>query len=102
MINTKEKTTLIVEKIAINGNKRVAFGDKKYPESERIIILRSYGNIVTAPVENASSATPAAVDASTNTPAATPAAMPPGFVISTADMSEIFPLVNKATSVTLK
>jgi hypothetical protein len=28
--------------------------------------------------------------------------MPPGFVISTSDMIEIFPLVNKATSVNLK
>ncbi|MBX9577687.1 MAG: LysM peptidoglycan-binding domain-containing protein [Chthoniobacterales bacterium] len=100
--NAKETTTLIVEKVAMNGNKRVAFGDKKYPASERIIILRSCGNIVAAPAETASAATPAATDASTNAPAATPTAMPPGFVISTSDMSEIFPLVNKAACVTVK
>ncbi len=96
----KETTTLIVDKVAMTTNKRVAFGDKKYPASERIIILRSCGNIVTAPTE-AASAAPATADG-TNAAAATPAAMPPGFVISTSDMSEIFPLVNKAASVTVK
>ena len=85
----------------MNGNKRVAFGDKKYPASERIIILRSCGNIVAAPAGTASTV-PVTADTSTNAPAATPTTMPPGFVISTSDMSEIFPLVNKAASVTVK
>lgn len=99
--NSKGATTLVVDKVAMNANKRVAFGDKKYPASERIIILRSCGNIVTAPSE-AAPATSTAADTSTNTPAATPPAMPPGFVISTSDMSEIFPLINKAASVSVK
>ena len=96
----KETTTLIVDKVAMTANKRVAFGDKKYPASERIIILRSCGNIVAAPTESAPASS--ADNASTNALAAIPPVMPPGFVISTSDMSEIFPLVNKATSVTVK
>ncbi len=98
--NSKETTTVIVDKAAMNGSKRVAFGDKKYPASERVIILRSCGNIVAVPAETAPAAA-AAGDTSTNAPASTPT-MPPGFVISTSDMSEIFPLVNKAASVTVK
>jgi len=95
---TKETATIIVDKVAMNGNKRVAFGDKKYPTSERIIILRSCGNIVAAPAEAPSITTP--TDGSTTATAAP--AMPPGFVLSTSDMSEVFPLVNKAASVTVK
>ena len=98
--NSKETTTLIVDKVAMSGNKRVAFGDKKYPASERIIILRSCGNIVAVPAESAPAAP--ATDASTNPPTSAAPAMPPGFVVSTSDMSEIFPLVNKAASVTVK
>ena len=101
---SKETTTLIVEKIAMAGNKRVAFGDKKYPASERLIILRSCGNIVAAPAEASPGGPVTAVtaDTSTNAAVATPPAMPPGFVVSTSDMSEIFPLVNKAAAVTIK
>jgi len=95
---SKETTTIVVDKAAMNGSKRVAFGDKKYPTCERVIILRSCGNIVTAPAEAASTA-PA--DGTTNTTASTPA-MPPGFVLSTSDMNEVFPLVNKAASVSVK
>lgn len=99
---TKETTTLIVDKVAMSGNKRVAFGDKKYANSERIIILRSCGNIVAASPE-ATSAAPISTDtSSTNSAITPPTAMPPGFVISTSDMSEIFPLVNKAASVNIK
>ena len=89
--SAKEITTVIVDKVAMNGSKRVAFGDKRYAGSERIIILRSCGNIVTAPAETPSTE-----------PGATPAAMPPGFVISLPDMNELFPLVNKAAAVTVK
>lgn len=99
----KETATIIVDKVAMNGNKRVAFGDKKYPTCERVIILRSCGNIVAAPADAATAATPGSAEGSvTNTPTATTPAMPPGFVISISDMSEIFPLVNKAASVTVK
>lgn len=97
--NAKETETLVVDKVAMTGNKRVAFGDKKYSTSERMIILRSCGNIVAAPAETASIARS---DGSTNASTATTPSMPPGFVISTSDMSEVFPLVNKTASVTIK
>lgn len=97
---SKETTTTIVDKIAMNGNKRVAFGDKKYPTSERLIILRSCGNIVTTPAEAASTA-PTDGTATNASGTANPV-MPAGFVISTSDMSEVFPLVNKTASVTIK
>lgn len=99
----KETTTLIVDKVGMSGNKRVAFGDKKYPTSERVIILRSCGNIVAAPAEAASTTpTTPTNGGSTNPALPTTPAMPPGFVISTSDMSEIFPLVNKSASVIVK
>lgn len=98
--NGKESTTLIVDKIATSGNKRVAFGDKKYPTSERVIILRSSGNIVAIPTEVAT--IPSTPETTNATAATLPPTMPPGFVISTTDMSEIFPLLNKNASVTVK
>ncbi len=93
--NSNETTTVIVDKVAMSGNKRVAFGDKKYPASDRIIILRSSGNIVAAPAATASGIPTEGSTAST-------VAMPLGFVVSASDMSELFPLVNKAASVTVK
>jgi hypothetical protein len=103
------QTTTIVDRIATSGNKRTAFGDKKYPDSERIILLRSSGNIVAAP---ATPITPAPTtiapspNTSTNTVAtadvtATTPAMPPGFVLSREDLIELFPFVTKETSVTI-
>lgn len=94
------QATTIVDRIATFGNKRTAFGDKKYPDSERIILLRSCGNIVAAPALSPSpTAAPDTANIST-TNAPTPA-MPPGFVISTADMKEIFPFITKETPVTI-
>ena len=87
----KPLETIIVDKMAMNGNKRTAFGDKKYLESEQIILLRSAGNIVTAPA-----ATSSAAPDSTNT-----VAMPSGFVLAPADMREIFPFTAKDTPVSI-
>ncbi len=115
------QTTTIVDRIATADNKRTAFGNKKYPESERIILLRSCGAIVSAPTPTVTLSTPSTATGTaptattvatttdaiatpdvasrvTNTP---PPAMPPGFVISTEDMKELFPFVTKETSVTI-
>ncbi|MFZ4115802.1 MAG: LysM peptidoglycan-binding domain-containing protein [Chthoniobacterales bacterium] len=107
------QTTTIVDRIATTDNKRTAFGNKKYPDSERIILLRSCGAIVSIPAPVAApsapstavttvttntttDSTPIAASTATNTPT-----MPPGFVISTEDMKELFPFVTKETSVTI-
>ncbi|MCF7729782.1 MAG: LysM peptidoglycan-binding domain-containing protein [Chthoniobacterales bacterium] len=102
-------TTTIVDRIATSGNKRTAFGDKKYSDSERIILLRSGGNIVAAPATPASTntapasstVTTTALSTDTNITTPTTPAMPPGFVISVEDMKEVFPFVTKETSVTI-
>ena len=112
--------TTILDRIAIIGNKRTAFGDKKYPLSEQMILLRSGGNIVTAPMEapstaaatapvvtnntlsmtNTAAASSNTVTATTSTNAVAPV-MPAGFVISPADMKEIFPFITKDTPVSI-
>lgn len=79
----------VLDKIATTGNKRVAFGDKAYPQSERSILLAQAPPIV-APLP-----TPAATG--TNTP--TPPPLPGGYVLSSADLLEIFPLVSRNTPV---
>lgn len=91
--------TVVIDRIATVGNKRTAFGDKKYPESEQIIILRSCGNIVTPPNSNTAATTTTPADTTAAT-AVTPV-MPPGFVLSDADMREIFPFITKNTPVTV-
>lgn len=81
--------TVVVDKVALSGNKRTAFGDKKYPESEQTILMRSAGNIVTAPAA-ASNGSPAPTNTVT---------LPSGFVLTPADMREVFPFVNKNTPI---
>ncbi|HLB32976.1 MAG TPA: LysM peptidoglycan-binding domain-containing protein [Chthoniobacterales bacterium] len=96
--------TIVIDKIAMINNKRVAFGDKKYPESERTILLRSNGNIVALPEETASTAPssgPNNVTTATNSTSAPSTTMPPGFVLSLSDMKEVFPLINKDTPVSI-
>ena len=97
-------TTAVVDKIAMSdGGKRAAFGDKKYLTSERAIILRSSGNIVTAPAENLTAstneeATSTKAEGSSNKD---PQVMPAGYVLSATDINEIFPFVTKGTAVTV-
>ncbi|MFI0347793.1 MAG: LysM peptidoglycan-binding domain-containing protein [Chthoniobacterales bacterium] len=95
-------TTNIVDKTAMVGGKRAAFGDKKYLESERTIILRSSGNIVTAPATMRAASSSAIT--STNAEASSTSAsqgMPSGYVLSATDINEIFPFVGKETPVTI-
>lgn len=96
----KPLETIIVDKMAMNGTKRTAFGDKKYPESEQIILLRSAGSIVTVPPA-AATAAPNTFSTSTNAAVASPTVMPSGFVVSPNDMREIFPFAGKNTPVTI-
>ena len=109
----EDLTSSVIDKIVTNNNKRVAFGDKKYTDSERTILLRSGGNIVAAPANAVAVSTAPTVTttngvtSSTSQTAPSPSttsptvAMPPGFVLSTSDMKEVFPLVNKTTPVTV-
>ncbi|MBX9743295.1 MAG: LysM peptidoglycan-binding domain-containing protein [Chthoniobacterales bacterium] len=96
----KPLETVIVDRIAMNGNKRTAFGDKKYPESQQMILLRSAGNIVTATPKPPT--TTAATSLSSTTAAASSEAMPPGFVLAPTDMREVFLFVSQGTPVMIR
>ena len=99
-------------KVASAGAKRVAFGDNAYPMSERTILLVQSPGIVAAPVpETSTPATvtpdkvttnqvtnsPSAASPATPSTAPTPVPMPPGYVLSSADLLELFPLVSRNT-----
>ena len=90
--------TKVLDKSAVAGAKRVAFGDKTYVASEKSILLTQSPAIVAAPEQPAASAPqgdPPAVPAA----APSPVAMPGGYVLSTSDLQEIFPLVSRNTPV---
>jgi LysM repeat protein len=109
----------VVDKIAIAGTKRVAFGDKAFATSERTIILSQAPSIVGAPSPtpspsvpphppspsgtNSTSATGGSnapiTSATPSQPIPTPVPMPPGYVLVTEDLLEIFPLVSRNTPV---
>lgn len=80
----------VLDKVATMGNKRVAFGDKSYAQSDRSILLVQSPAIVSFPT-----ASPGA----TNT--ATPPVMPGGYVLSASDLLEVFPLVSRNTPITI-
>lgn len=109
-------TTKILDKSAMAGTKRVAFGDKAYASSEKIILIAQAPSIVAAPELPATPAVPAAAStqpsaspteqggtnataATVATPAPTPPPMPPqmpaGYVLSGPDLQEIFALVSR-------
>lgn len=95
-------TTKVLDKSAIVGTKRIAFGDKAYASAEKSILIAQAPAIVPAPVSPA----PSAAVTSTNGTNATPvtpttqtAQMPGGFVLSSEDLGEIFPLVSRNASV---
>ena len=73
----------VLDKIAVSGTKRVAFGDKAYPQSERSILLTQSPAIVSAP---------AAAPDQTNAPT-----LPGGYVLAAEDLREVFPLVSRNT-----
>lgn len=109
-------TTKVLDKSAMAGTKRVAFGDKAYASSEKIILIAQAPSIVAAPELPATPAVPAAAStqpsaspaeqggtnataATVATPAPTPPPMPPqmppGYVLSGPDLQEIFALVSR-------
>ena len=103
----------VLDKVATAGSKRVAFGDKSYPLSERTILLVQSPAIVAAHTSETQSPTqPTTPTATTIKPAgtiqttnpassATPASnpLPPGYVLSSDDLLELFPLVSRNTPV---
>lgn len=97
-VNTK-----ILDKIANAGNKRVAFGDKAYGQSERIILLAGNSSVVgfEIPAPSPQSPPPVAQTATNASPTPTPSPlpMPGGYVLSKEDLLEIFPLVSRNTPV---
>jgi LysM repeat protein len=100
-INTK-----VLDKIASSGSKRVAFGDKAYAQSERIVLLAGNSSIVGVeqqpanPISNPSTPTTQPESKASITPtASTPPSFPPGYVLSKEDLFEIFPLVSRNTPV---
>ena len=96
-------TTRVLDKSAISGTKRIAFGDKAYATAEKSILIAQAPAIVAAPSPvpipspAAASTTPGSTTNS-EASAATPP-MPGGFVLQQADLQEIFPLVSRNASV---
>jgi LysM repeat protein len=104
-INTK-----VLDKSAMAGSKRLAFGDKAYATSEKSILVAQSPAIVAAPQPPPTAPVqppPAAADqGQTNasatpvaTPLPTPMPMPPGYVVSSTDLQEIFALVSRNSPV---
>ena len=113
-------TSKVIDKLATKGNKRVAFGDKSYSQSERIILLAQSPAIVGF---KAATPTPAATvsQPATNSPVittsvtsnsaassptqvtsqSTPPPFPSGYVLSSEDLLEIYPLVSRNTVVVI-
>ncbi len=113
-------TTKVLDKSAMAGTKRVAFGDKAYASSEKIILIAQAPSIIAAPELPATPAVPAeaapqpatspteqggtnAATATVATPAPTAPPMPPpmpsGYVLSGPDLQEIFALVSRSMPV---
>jgi LysM repeat protein len=93
----------VLDKVCIVKNKRVAFGDKSYPNSERsILLVQSPGIFAPAPETNPPAAAPSK-SSGTNAPsppaAPSPAPLPGGYVLPASDLIEIFPLVSRNTPV---
>ena len=105
-------STKVLDKSAIAGSKRLAFGDKSYATSEKSILIAQAPAIVAAPEVPAPTAAPVqsspspSVDGGTNvspspvaTATPTPLPMPPGYVLGNADLQEVFALVSRNTPV---
>ena len=97
----------VLDKIATSGSKRVAFGDKTYAQSERIILLAGNPSIVGfeipapahPPVNQTNQVAQTATNASITTSAPSSLPLPSGYVLSKEDLFEIFPLVSRNTPV---
>ena len=76
--------TKVTDKVALRDSKRVAFGDKNYLGSERVIMLGSGGLAIRGLREGGEGAPP------------------PGIVVAQPDVEEIFLLVSRGTPVTIQ
>lgn len=96
--NTASK---VLDKVASAGSKRVAFGDKAYADSDRIIMMIGSPAIVgyKTLIEKPKPSTPLTNATAVPTAETTPAPMPGGYVLSMEDLLEIFPLVSRNTPV---
>jgi LysM repeat protein len=91
-------TTRVLDKSAVAGTRRIAFGDKAYASAEKSILIAQAPAIVSAPAAPAAPAT-SGTNAAPPAPTATTPPMPGGFVLSSEDLQEIFPLVSRNASV---
>ena len=92
----------VLDKACVAGNKRVAFGDKAYAQSERsILLVQSPPIVAPAPVAAPAPATGASQNTNSPTASAAPSAapLPGGYVLTAEDLREIFPLVSRNTPV---
>ena len=103
--NASVSSTKVLDKVANFSGKRVAFGDKNYSGSDRQILLAQAPAISGWAGDSTSASTSdgtATKTTSTNSVAApTPLPIPGGYVLSTADLQELFPLVSRNTPVTI-
>jgi len=89
----------VLDKVANSGAKRVAFGDKAYPQSTKSILLVQSPAIVSAipspsPLPSPDPTRTNSLPASQSTPS-----VPGGYVLSEENLGEIFPLVSRNTPV---
>lgn len=90
----------VLDKVANFGNKRIAFGDKAYPQSDRSILLVQSPAIV-APVQASTVAVPQKPQGTNAPTPVVPPPLPGGYVLSATDLLEIFPLISRNTPVTI-
>lgn len=89
----------VLDKIAVAGNKRIAFGDKAYSQSERtLLLLQSPPIVAVAPIPSPGTS---AGSTATQQGANPPPPLPGGYVLSASDLLEIFPLVSRNTPVVI-
>ena len=99
---TKATATInskVLDKSALSGTKRIAFGDKAYAPAEKMILLTQAPSIVAAPEQQIPPATTDAGQTNASAASPSPAFMPGGYVLSREDLQEIFPLVSRNTPV---
>ena len=99
---TKATATInskVLDKSALSGTKRIAFGDKAYAPAEKMILLTQAPSIVATPEQQIPPATTDAGQTNASAASPSPAFMPGGYVLSREDLQEIFPLVSRNTPV---
>ena len=92
-------TTKVLDKTAVAGTKRVAFGDKAYAAAEKSIFLSQAPAIVAFPPQAPQSSPAGSGSTNTAVPAPVAPTMPGGFVLQETELQEIFPLVSRNASV---